>query len=157
MFSTTTLNRIHDAELKLPANADCFTTAELIERVTKAIFSEVDTIKEGDFNNRKPAIGSLRRNLQRSYLRRISNIAMDRSAPVDRETFEAYANQRLSVPRIPDDCQTVAFAELESLKARIDQLLKSNVKFDSYSRAHLQESSSRIQKVLDARLALASP
>lgn len=138
LLSPTTLSRLHDAELRVPADQDALTTAELIERVTKAVFSEVDTVKEGDFNNRKPAISSLRRNLQRSYLRRLSSLALGKSGA-------------------PDDCQTIAYAELSSLAARIDQMLKSNVKLDSYSRAHLQETASRVQKVLDARITVATP
>jgi len=121
LLSPVTLTRLHDAELKVPADQDAFTTAELIERLTKSIFSEVDTVKEGEFTNRKPAISSLRRNLQRSYLRRLANLAMTKG-------------------KAPDDCQTIAYTELASLNARIDQLLKGNVKLDSYSRAHLQES-----------------
>jgi hypothetical protein len=138
IMSPTVLRRMHDAELKVPAEADVLTTAELIERVTKAVFSEVDAVKEGEFTNRKPAISSLRRNLQRSYLKRISSLAMGKSSA-------------------PEDCQTVAFAELGALNARIDALLKGPAKLDSYSRAHLQETSSRIQKVLDAKLTLAGP
>ncbi|HND51446.1 MAG TPA: zinc-dependent metalloprotease [Pirellulaceae bacterium] len=138
LLSSRTLTRLHDAELKVPADQDALTTAELIERLTKSVFAEVDTVKEGDFNNRKPAISSLRRNLQRSYLRQLSNLALTRGGA-------------------PDDCQTIAFAELGSLKARIEQLLKSNVKLDSYSRAHLQETAGRIQKVLEAQLITQTP
>src|SRR5262245_63960371 len=67
LFPYTTLFR-SDAELKASADEDVMTTAELITRLTKAIFSEVETTKEGDYTNRKPAISSIRRNLQRSYL-----------------------------------------------------------------------------------------
>jgi len=98
----------------------------------------VDTVKDGDFTNRKPAISSLRRSLQREYLRTLSNLAMGQTSA-------------------PDDCQTIAYADLSSLDARIDQMLKSNVKLDSYSRAHLVESQSRIKKVLNAELSLYSP
>ena len=52
---------------------------------------------------------------------------------------------------------TVAYVELASLKARIDTLLAGNVKLDGYSRAHLLESSKRIEKVLDAKLSLTAP
>ena len=138
LLSSITLERIHDTELKVPANQDAFTTAELLDRLTKAVFAEVDAIKGGTFTNRKPAITSLRRNLQRSYLKTLSNLALGRTGA-------------------PQDCQTVAYAELGSLKGRIDSLLKRKVNLDTYSRAHLQESSSRIQKVLEARLALPSP
>jgi hypothetical protein len=58
----------------------------------------------------------------------------------------------------PADCQTIAYAELGALHGRIEGLLKNDkVKLDSYSRAHLQETASRIQKVLDASLNLSSP
>ncbi len=133
-----TLDRIHDNELKIPANQDAFTTAELLERLTKAIFAEVRATKAGTYTNRKPAISSLRRNLQRSYLRDLSNLAMGRTSA-------------------PEDCQTVAYAELDTLKQSIDKLLSSKIKLDTYSNAHLRESSARIEKVLDARLSLSGP
>jgi hypothetical protein len=136
VLSSTTLTRIHDAELKVPAETDVLTTAELIERLTKSVFSEVEGMKEAEYNNRKPAISSLRRNLQRSYLSQLSNIAMGNSG-------------------VPADCQTVAYAELGALDSRIKALLANeNVKLDAYSRAHLQETSTRIQKVLEAKLNL---
>lgn len=139
LLSSTTLERMHDTEFKTPSDQDVLSTAELIERLTKSIFSELSDLKEGDFTNRKPAISSLRRSLQREYLRRLSRLAMG-------STFA------------PDDCQTVAFSELSSLQGRIELLLKSNdMKLDSYSRAHLQESASRIGKVLEAELSLFSP
>ncbi len=138
LMSSTTLTRIHDTELKASPDTDVLTTAELIERLTKSIFSELDTIKDGDFTNRKPAISSLRRALQRDYLRSLSRLAMG-------STFA------------PDDCQTIAYADLSSLEARISQMLKSNVKLDSYSRAHLVESASRIRKALEAELSLYGP
>lgn len=138
LLSTTTLKRLHDAELRVAADKDAMTAAELIERTTKAVFAEVDSIKDGQFSNRKPAISSLRRNLQRSHLRRLANLALGKSGA-------------------PEDCQTVAYADLSALQGRIETLLKSNAKLDTYSRAHLMESASRIQKVLDARITVATP
>lgn len=139
MLSSVTLKRMHDAELKAPADQDVLTTAELLERLTKAIYSEVDTVKKGEFSNRKPAVSSIRRNLQRSYLERLGYLAMgDTSAPAD--------------------CQTVAYAQLIDLKNRVKVLLDSNdVKLDTYTRAHLTETSTRIDKILNASLTLSSP
>ncbi len=137
LLSPLTLARLHDSELKVAADQDALTAAELIERLTKAVFSEVDTVKEGDFTNRQPAISSIRRNLQRGYLRRMSHLALGHTSA-------------------PADCQTVAFAELIRLKTRIDSLLSGEAKLDSYTRAHLQETSARITKVVDARM-LVSP
>lgn len=138
LLSSTTLVRIRDAELKVPADQDAFTSAELIERLTKAIFAEVETLKEGQYTNRKPAISSLRRNLQRNYLSRLSELAMGRSP----------AQQ---------DCQTIACAELGRLADNIQKLLDGKVKLDAYTQAHLQESNRRIAKVLDAELSLRDP
>jgi hypothetical protein len=133
LLSSLTLARIHDSELKVKADDDALTTAELLERLTRAVYSEVDTVKSGDFTNRKPAISSLRRNLQRAYLQRMSRLALGQTSA-------------------PADCQTVAFAELGRLKTRIDAQLAGEAKLDSYSRAHLEETSARITKVIDARM-----
>lgn len=138
LMSSLTLERIHDTELKVPVDQDCFTTAELIESLTGIVFAEVDNTKDGKYTNRKPAISSLRRNLQRTFLRQLSNLAMGNTSA-------------------PDDCQTIAYAELSSLNQRIEKLLESKVKIDSYSRAHLEETSARIKKVLDARFTLSRP
>ena len=141
LLSSVTLRRMHDAELKAGADADVLTTAELIERLTKAIYSETETVKEADYTNRKPAISSLRRNLQRSYLKTLSNLALGNSAA-------------------PQDCQTVAYLQLTNLQQRMNAMLANPAlapKLDTYTRAHLQESAARIQKVLDAKLQIATP
>jgi Met-zincin/Domain of unknown function (DUF5117)/Domain of unknown function (DUF5118) len=147
-----TLDRLHDSELKVPADQDAFTTVDLISGLTKAIFSEVDSVQGGEFTNRKPAISSLRRNLQREYLSRLSKLAMG-----DSQVFMPGTGHRIDVIGAPEDCQTVAFAELKSLQERMNKLLASNVKLDDYTRDHLTESAARIGKVLDARLQLSSP
>ena len=139
MLSSLTLQRLYDSELKVPADQDAFTTAELLHRLTTAVFSEVNKLPaNGEFTNRKPAISSLHRNLQRIYLKRVSQIALgDTDAP--------------------QDCQTVSYAELKALAERINKLLAGNAKLDDYTRDHLQETGAQIAKVLDARLTLKSP
>jgi hypothetical protein len=141
LLSSTTLERIHDTELKIDPAKDAFTSAELIERLTAAIFSEVDSVakaKDAEYTNRQPAVSSLRRNLQRIYLHRLGNMALGRSGG-------------------PEDCQTIAYAELSNLRAKLNDLLAGDVELDSYTRAHFRESADRIEKVLDANLTLAAP
>jgi hypothetical protein len=138
VLSPLTLQRLHDSELKVAADQDALTTAELIERLTDAIFAEAKSPPSGEFDNRKPAISSLRRNLQRTYLERLARIAMGDSGA-------------------PADCQTVAYLQLEDLEKDIHKVLESGVQLDTYSKAHLRETASRIHKVLDARLQLARP
>ena len=137
--SPVVLQRLHDSELKVPADQDAFTTAELLQRATKAVFAETESLKKGEFTPRKPAISSMRRNLQRSFYQRLASLAMGNSSA-------------------PKDCQTVAYSELVALQKRIDALMgNGELKLDTYSRAHLEETSSRIKKVLEARISLTGP
>jgi hypothetical protein len=137
LMSPLTLERLYDSELRVPADQDAFTVAELVRKLNAAIFSEVETIKEGEFTERKPAINSLRRNLQRNYLERLAKLSMGQTDA-------------------PNDCRSVARMELKNLHNSIDSLLKKELKLDAYSRAHLQESSAYIEKVLNAELNLNS-
>jgi len=139
LFSSTTLERMHDAELKVPSDQDAFTTAEMIESLTDSIFSELDSLEEGgDYSVRQPAISSLRRNLQRDYLQRLSSLAMGNS----------YA---------PADCQTIAYAEMYDLHEKLQDLNEKDLDLDAYTRAHLLETTRRIEKVLEAELTLSRP
>ena len=138
LLSSTTLSRLIDAELKVPPDQDAFTGAELLEELTAAIFRETEKLRGGKYTNRKPAIHSLRRSLQRRYLERLSLLAMGNVSA-------------------PEDCQTIAYAELEALEGRLKKVLSGKARLDSYTRAHLKESAGRIRKVLDAGLQLRTP
>jgi len=89
--------------LKVPADEDAFTAAELIHQLTRTIFSEVESMTSGQYTNRKPAISSHRRNLQRSLLERLCNLAMGNTSA-------------------PQDCSTIAYSELKTLRSRIGNL-----------------------------------
>lgn len=139
LLSSLTLERLHDSELKVAADKDALTTAELLDRLTKAVFSELNALPAGPYTVRKPAISSLRRNLQRIYLKRLSTIALGQTGA-------------------PEDCQTIAYDQLSTLADRMNSVLKAqDDKLDAYSKAHLKESAERIAKVLDARLTFSRP
>jgi hypothetical protein len=138
LTSPLTLSRLYDTELKIPSDKDAFTTAELLSSLTDSVFSEVKNVKTGDYTNRKPAVSSVRRNLQRMYLKRLSTIALGASG-------------------VPDDCQSIATDELTDLKSDLEKTLKGDVKLDSYTKAHLRESAERISKVLDSVLTISKP
>jgi hypothetical protein len=139
LLSPLTLARLHDSELKVPAGEDAFTVAELLQSLTDAIFAELKSLEPGEYSARNQAISSLRRNLQRSYLRRLAQIA-------------------LGTGGAPQDCQTLAYATLKRLGTQIDQVqARQDLQLDPYTLAHLAESSSRIQRVLAAELTLPQP
>jgi hypothetical protein len=138
LLSSTTLDRLLDSELKVPAGDDAFTAAELLERLTGSVFQETEKLNGGKFTNRKPAIHSLRRSLQRKYLERLANLALGNTSA-------------------PDDCQAVAYLELEALEARIRRVLSGKAQLDTYTKAHLTESAERIRKVREAKFQLTRP
>ena len=138
LLSPATLSRLIDNELKVPADQDAFTAAELIERLTAAVFRETKKLQAGEYTNRKPAISSLRRNLQRRYVQRLADVALGNTP-------------------VPAACQSIVSAELESLQQRVREAAAANPKLDGYTRAHLKEIAATIRKVLDAKLQLRNP
>lgn len=135
VLSPTTLSRIHDSELKVPEDEEVFTAAELIEVLTNGMFAELESLGESEYTNRNPAISSLRRNVQRELMKRLGRLALGQSLA-------------------PEDCKTVAYSQLKSLEARIEESLAGNAKLDSYSRSHLEDTAARIRRVLEARISL---
>ncbi|MBW4635682.1 MAG: zinc-dependent metalloprotease [Iphinoe sp. HA4291-MV1] len=121
------LNRLRDIELKtLPGQA--LTIPELFDTLQKDIWTEV-------FNSKSHiSISSIRRSLQREYL----NILLEM---VLRTTY------------VPEDGRTIAWYELHQLLKAIDASLKQQGgNLDIYTLAHLEETSDRITKALNAQL-----
>ncbi|NQT18007.1 MAG: zinc-dependent metalloprotease, partial [Planctomycetes bacterium] len=114
LLSTTTLERLLDSELKVPAKQDAFTAADLIEGLTATVFAELESLRAGKYTNREPAIRSLRRSLQRRYLERLSLMAMGSTSA-------------------PEDCQTVAYSELSGLEAQMKKVLAGRIQLDTYT------------------------
>ena len=133
------LDRIRDNELKVPADQDALTTAELFDTLGKAVMRELTALGPGEYSPRKPAITSLRRGLQRAYVSRLAGLAMAGGA---------------SNP----DAQAQAAEQLRSVDAGIEALLvKQDLALDAATKAHLGELRARIDKVLDAELVLPRP
>ncbi|MFM7205606.1 MAG: zinc-dependent metalloprotease [Planctomycetaceae bacterium] len=138
LLDPLTLDRIHDGELRVSSDQDAFTVAELLERLSAAVMAEVDAIGPGDYTVRKPAIASLRRGLQRSYVSRLCGLVLGTAAPAD--------------------AQALAAARLREMSASIRRLLaREDVRLDDYSRAHLADLDARITKALDANVVLPRP
>jgi hypothetical protein len=138
LLSSQTLTRLVDSELKVPADQDAFTAADLIHELSVAVYQEVDKLGDGKFTNRKPAISSLRRNLQRRYFERLAMIALGQ------------------LPA-PADCVALANVELEGLESRIKTSLAGKAELDVYTQSHLRDLLWRIQKVRDARVPMNGP
>ncbi|HEY3966497.1 MAG TPA: zinc-dependent metalloprotease [Planctomycetaceae bacterium] len=149
LLSTSTLSRLHDNELKEPAEADVYTLAEHLRSVIDGVFGEWrEAPKPGEYTNRKPYISSLRRNLQRTGLKRLANLFSSSGS-----------NQILliliggSSGGIPEDARTLVRMHLTEMDKQITAVLSAaDVKLDDYSKAHLQDSQERIRKLLQAQV-----
>jgi hypothetical protein len=120
------LSRIADGELKFGYD-QVLTMPELLNGLTTSIWSEI-----GGQQTRN--IPSMRRNLQRLYVDRMTKILTNPPS------------------RMPADARSVARTELQQLKARIDRALSAAGNLGPYTRSHLKEVSERIDHALEAGL-----
>lgn len=130
MMNPFTIIRIHDAEVKYPADTEPYTLAEHMLGLTDAIWTELDT-SHGKEKPRRPLINSFRRNLQRMHLDMMLNYVLTSD-----ESF------------VPADAVALARMSAADLSAKIDSLPLDRI--DPTSRAHLRDSKKRIDKALEA-------
>jgi hypothetical protein len=136
ILNPTTLRRVYDNEARVPAEEAYFTLPELMDSIGQAVWTELAGDGQGEFSERRPAISSLRRNLQAEHLNRLMGLARDHSSPI--------AAMR--------PIATLAKQELRDLATKIVEFQqKSEGKLDRYTRAHLTDMQQRIEKFLDAQ------
>jgi len=137
LMNPTTLRRVFDNELLVPSDLDAVTLPEVLDTITNAVWSELDTTSETDFTARKPMISSLRRNLQREHLERMIDLAMG--------TGSGEAGKPVS---------NLATSKLRSVRGKIADVIGEKAdeqgNLDAYTFAHLSEAQIRIDKALDA-------
>ncbi|MER3493630.1 MAG: peptidase M43 [Mastigocladus sp. ERB_26_2] len=127
LLDSDRLNRLRDIEFKTPPG-QALSMPVLFNTLQEDIWTEVVNTKEP-----KP-ISSLRRSLQREHL----NILLD---------------MVLRTTDVPEDARTLAWFELRQLRKAIDASLKhQSENLDIYTLAHLEETSDRINKALNAGL-----
>ena len=133
LLGPTTLRRIYDNELRVPADKDALTLKEVIDTVTEAVWEELDQEPEGKFTEREPAISSLRRNLQSEYLQRLFDLGSAR--------YGSAAMKPIS---------NLAALKLGEIKEKLEKASKVD-KYDAYTRAHLVDSLTRVEKWLESQ------
>lgn len=127
LLNPVRLSRIRDTEIKFGAESTV-TIPELMNALTEAVWSEV-------LSSPGQNIDSNRRDLQRDYLNRLTKLVTN--AP----------------DSAPADARSVARQELKGLHGQLDARLSPPAyDFDDYTRAHLEESKSRIEAALEAGL-----
>lgn len=133
LMNPTTLRRVYDNELRTEADEDALTLAEMMNSIREAIWQELDSIPEGEFTERKPAISSLRRNLQAEHVQRLFDLGESRDGSA---AMKPIAN--------------LATLTLEKLKAKL-ATAKEGKNLDDYTRAHLHDTHQRVTKWLESQ------
>lgn len=136
LMNPTTLRRVLDNEKQVPANEDMLTLPELLDTVSDAIWSEVNTGVNESYTARQPMVSSFRRNLQREHIKRLIDLALDDRSPNAANTTIA----------------TLATHKLRQLAEKIGGVMdgRGAARLDPYTSAHLNEAKIRIEKALDA-------
>ena len=128
--------------------------------MTDGIWSDLDHLgPPKDDKAAKFALSTIRRNLQREYLRRLGSMVLGDSRQSRTATCSAYVvfigGGNASVPA---DARALARLHLKEIAGRISKVLETtNLTIDDTSRAHLEECRHRIAKVLEANLDVREP
>ena len=142
------LARLQNQELQVDAGVDALRPADVFRALTEGVWSDVSNPAAADAKAAF-ALSTVRRNLQREYLRRLGGIALGgRSNPYS-DVFGYVLF--LGDGSYPADARSLARMHMKDVNARVGKLLdRKNLTIDDTTRAHLEECRFRIGKVLDA-------
>jgi len=134
VLNPTTLTRVYNNELHVPADEDYITVSEVMGTLKDAAWSELDKSASSSFTDRQPMISSLRRGLQSEHVNRLIALTTGR--------FPGAAGDAVS---------TIAALQLRDLRQQIDKAMRAKDRLDTYTRAHLQDIATRIEEALEAQ------
>jgi hypothetical protein len=148
------LQRIQNQELQSEPGSNPLRVAEVFRSLSDGIFTELGTPPSG---SAPFAISTIRRNLQREYIKRLSSMVLGRKNDSSLYGYSYvifYGGQ--SSP--PPDAKNLARLHLDEIGRKIDSLVgRNDAKIDDTSLAHLKEIQFRIAKVLNANLSVNEP
>jgi hypothetical protein len=128
LYHPIVLSRILDSEVKEEAPANAFSVGMLFAELQDSIWAE--TKSPGASLN----VDSYRRSLQRAHLRKLIGMVLHDAA-------------------VPEDAQTLARQDLITLRSQLQAAVsKPSLKMTLETRAHLNESISRIDNALKANM-----
>ena len=128
LYDPIVLNRLLDSEVKVSSSSDALTVGLLFNEIQDSIWAELKT------PGQSVEINSYRRSLQRAHLRKLVAIA-------------------LRTDSVPEDAQTMARENLTALRGQIRSAAsKPGLKMSPETRAHLNESLTRIDDTLKANM-----
>jgi hypothetical protein len=127
-----TLARINDSQFRAGAKDDIYTIEELFETLSKTIFKDLESIENGTFTNKKPAIDIQQRDLQSIYFLALST----------------YTLNEIEFDFIPNG-RAITKNQLLEISKKIETALNGKAKLDAGSKIYLEDLKSRINKVIN--------
>jgi hypothetical protein len=151
------LQRIQNQEMQSDEGSNPLKISEVFRSLSDGIFAEVGApaAKEG---TTPYAICTIRRNLQREYIKRLSAMVLGPRGGGSSTGGFAFVILFGSRATPPADAKNLARLHLEEIGGQIDKLLgQQGRKIDDTTLAHLKEIHFRIDKVLKANLSANEP
>jgi hypothetical protein len=149
-LGSSVLARIQNQELQSDAGSNPIKIAEIFRALSDGVFSEVSAPPAASAASY--TISTIRRNLQREYIKRLSNMVLGprRDRDLGGYRFVVILGDSSSAP---PDAKNLARLHLEEIGQKIGKLLEQKErKIDDTTLAHLKEIRFRIDKVLKAGL-----
>ena len=147
LLDPATLARIEDNSAEADKDDQSLKVAEVFRSLTDGIWSDLP-------ETGKPARTSssiVRRNLQREYLRRLSNMMLGNGGSQGSVLLVLLGGGGSSI--VPPDAKSLARMHLREISRRIDAgLADKKISADETVVAHLQECKDRITKALNAAM-----
>jgi len=155
-LNASTLARLQNQQLQANPGTDPLRMEEVFRALTDGIWSDPDQLPAS--KDSKTSLSTMRRNLQREYLRRLSSIVLgDRPSPYS-DGFSYVVFVGGGNASVPADARALARLHLKEIAGRIGMVLETKAaSLDDTTRAHLEESKHRIAKVIEANLDLKEP
>ena len=132
LMSPTKLRNVYDNEYRIPDDEDALTLNELMTTVSDSVWAELEDLPKGKFTERKPAISSMRRNLQTEFIERLFDLAKESKGST--AALKPIAN--------------LASMKLHELHEELEKSSESK-NLDPYSKAHLIDAKNRVKKYID--------
>jgi Met-zincin/Domain of unknown function (DUF5117) len=155
MLDPRVLKTIQNAELHANEGQEVLRLPEVFDTLTDAVWKELPSTSEPEGEKKKLAFSTLRRNLQRAYLLRLSSIVLGPRSDSANFMSIVMVNPKQAAS---SDARALARLHLKSIDDRIALALnKDKVDLEPYGRAHLEQVHDQIGKVLSAPLRMNEP
>ncbi len=143
------LQRIQNQELQSDPGADSLKIAEIFRVLSDGIFTEL----AAPSGSSPFTISTIRRNLQREYIKRLSEMVLGPKSQSYYGQSYRYIVFYGNAGTAPPDAKNLARLHLEELGQKIDKLIaQKDLKIDDTALAHLKEIKHRTERVLKANL-----